>query len=1417
MKRNSGILVFLAFVLMFAQLPGIQSTYAASSGNQNVQVTKVVNPSEILEGGVTEITVNVQGTPDRNFVKPNDVILIIDRSGSMAGSYGPNNGEDKMKNAIEAAKGFIDLVDFSKHRIGIVDFSDESSIGSKALSTDAAALKQYVNGIQAGGGTGTKKAIEKARELLANHRPDAQPVIILLTDGQATQPAPDENARIKALEEAGVAKSEGIVFYTIALLLKTEDPLTSAPNLLMKEMATTAHHHHFVLGSVGLAEIYNAIVEEIGVASAYDVKVTDYVSPEFEIVPNSYTDNIPQPVVTNNTLTWSFLELKNELLTFKYKIRHKSGAAVGDLPAGDKQMKVEYKNYLGVKDEYSVVQPTVKVKHYAPIITSVVKDNGLVQGGEQVVINGENFRPNLKVHFGSTQIASVQYVSNNQLIVTAPAGVQGSVPVKVTNDDGQFATAEYRYYAIPEITSVLPAEGPIEGGTKVVINGNYFMPGAQVLFGNNLAIINKNAVKSLEVTAPAGLTPGPVSITVNNPDQTTVTKQDAFNYIQGPDIILITPNVGERAGGQQVTIEGQRFVDGAKVYFNTKLVTSSFVSSGELKVTTPSWGIAETVAVKVVNPNGQQSLIPNGYTYEDDSPVISSVSPTSGPMAGGTIITVKGSYFKSGAKVNLGEIEVPVYTFVSTSEIRFKAPSWSKPELVDLKIVNPDGKAAEAKGVFQYLAPPDPTLTSLSPTSGLVSGGTQITINGTDLPSDVKVYFDNQEVVPTSITTTKITVTSPEWATPEKVDIRIQTTSGFEAILIDAFEYLPLPKPPAPLISSISPSKGSVIGGTTVTINGSNFVNGLKLYFDQQEVSYTFVSSSSLRIKTPAWTTAESVDVIITNPDNQSAQLNDGYTYEPLPGPQLKSVSPNIGPVAGGTIVKLTGSNFKSDTTVYLANKEIQGTFVSSTELRITTPEWDKSETVDVKVVNSDGQESILTGGYTFELPPPLPEPVITGLTPNSGPQEGGTVVSIKGANFTANSILKFEDTIVAATMLSSTELRIKTPAWPSAATVEVSITNEEGKTASLSDAYTFVAPPEKPEPIVTSISPGSIEFPGSGVIVTISGQNFQNGAKVYFKDVALAATFVSASQLRIKTPAWSTAEQIDVTVENPDGKVGVLIGGFTYLAPPPPPAPVVNSISPNTGVVLKSSTVTLTGNNFVNGAKVKFGDIEISSTYISTTQLRVATPVWATPETVTVTVTNPDGQQGQLINGFSFIQDVPPVLTSLSPNTGLISGGGTVTVNGNNFKNGSKLLFGGQELAATYVSASQLRIKVPAWSNPEVIDVIVVNPDGQQSDLLVGGYVYTAPAPKPAPVVTSLSPATGSVKGGTTVTLNGKNFQSGATVEINGVVVASTYLSSTQLRFKTPASAVSGPVTIRVINPDGQISDVLVDGFTYQ
>ena len=90
-----------------------------------------------------------------------------------------------------------------------------------------------------------------------------------------------------------------------------------------------------------------------------------------------------------------------------------------------------------------------------------------------------------------------------------------------------------------------------------------------------------------------------------------------------------------------------------------------------------------------------------------------------------------------------------------------------------------------------------------------------------------------------------------------------------------------------------------------------------------------------------------------------------------------------------------------------------------------------------------------------------------------------------------------------------------------------------------------------------------------------------------------------------------------------------------------------------------------------------------------------------------------------------------------------------------------------------------------------------------------------TPPNPGPAPTVTSISPNSGSTGGGTSVTITGANFQTGATVRIGGVLASSVnVVNSTSITAVTPANS-AGAKDVVVTNLDSQ-SGTLSGGFTY-
>lgn len=1049
MRIKRSIILFLMAILTFSGFANFM--YPVSAAADYIQVSRQVTPGEITTEGEATVELTIQGTPPVSVVRPNDVILVIDKSGSMAG--------DKMTAAKDSAKGFIDLMDMGIHRVGIVDFSSRDNVKVFPITSDANAAKNYINTIQANGGTGTGYAIDAAvTELLKAPREGAQPVIVLLTDGDATEPS--GNAYQYALDRAAAAKEQGIVFYTIALLNPNDDPATSGPNQLLTKMATTSAHHHFVLGSVGLSEIYAAIVKEIGIASAYNLKVTDFVSDQFEIVPDSYLHNIPQPIVSGNEISWSFQELKNNTLKFSYKIRPKN-QQTGTFYVSTSTANVTYQDYAGANRNKLIPNQLIKVKLPAPIITSIVDSSGHPTGGNEIQINGDKFVSGARVFFNATEIQNVTYLNSQSLKVTVPAGKQGEVTVKVLNPDNQYATGKYQYIANPEVRSYSPIEGPLEGGTSVVFNGNYFLPGVSVKFGDKSAVITTQRTDYLVAKTPASEQAGPVDILISNPDGTSITIPSGFTYKEAEkpklEITAITPSTGTPTGGEAIYINGKLIDPSVKVYFGSnEAVVKSFISAERILVEAPA-GQEGIVDVKLVNPDGQEAVLSQGYTYAKPvypAPVISSITPSSGETTGGNTAYIAGTGFVKGARVFINNIEAAV-TSNSATRLAIIVPASTVEGTFDVKVINPDDK---------------------------------------------------------------------------------------EAVLTSSYTYILPPPAPAPVLTSITPDNGPTTGSTAVVLSGENFVKNAVVYFDDVEIPSTFINNKQLNILTPTWAQAAAVQVKVKNPDGQLTKENVIFNYtEPQPEPvEITVVNPNTGLSSGGNIVYLTGTNFKRGIQVFFGDTQAQlYAYTSSTRISVYAPASSSVGQVDIKVINPDNGSFTLPGSYTYTLV----QPSITGLTPASGPMTGGTHLYINGTNFDSSMNVTINGIDVPIdTFSSDTRVKVITPPSSEAGTVPVVVTLSNGESAS--STFVYEEPPKAPAPVLKSLNVTSGPAAGGNTIY-LSGANFVKGIKVYFNGVeSTKVTYTSAIRISAVVPAG--AGLVQVKVVNPDGQESNFVE-YTY------------------------------------------------------------------------------------------------------------------------------------------------------------------------------------------------------------------------------------------------------------------------------
>ncbi len=515
------------------------------------------------------------------------------------------------------------------------------------------------------------------------------------------------------------------------------------------------------------------------------------------------------------------------------------------------------------------------------------------------------------------------------------------------------------------------------------------------------------------------------------------------------------------------------------------------------------------------------------------------------------------------------------------------------------------------------------------------------------------------------------------------------------------------PSAPAPSVTGVTPNSGGASGGTAVTISGANFVAVPTVTLGGvAATNVAFSSATSITATVPAGT-AGPVEVVVTNPDGQKGSLLNGYTY--IGAPTVTGVAPNTGGVAGGTPVTITGTGFEVGATVTLGGVAATSVLVTSNTTLTATTGPHAAGSVDVVVTNPGGQAGTLANGFSYVV-----GPTVSSVAPNSATTAGGVQVTITGANFVSVPTVTIGGVPATNVAFASASSILATVPAHAAGTVDVVVTNPDGQSGTLAGGFTY-----RSAPTVVAVTPNQGPTAG-GTGITISGSGFVTGATVTLGGAAATGVSVaSATTITATTPAHA-AGSVDIVVTNPDSQAGVLSNGFTYTA-----GPSIASITPNRGPVAGGFQVTISGANFVAVPTVTFGGTPATNVAFSnSTSLLVTVPARGAG-TVDVVVTNPDNQSGTLAGGFTY--DPPPAVSSVSPNTGGLTGGDSITISGTAFVNGATVLFGSTPATGVVVNNATSITAVNPPGSAGAVDVVVTNPDGQ-SGTLSNGFTYLAP-----------------------------------------------------------------------------------------
>jgi hypothetical protein len=218
----------------------------------------------------------------------------------------------------------------------------------------------------------------------------------------------------------------------------------------------------------------------------------------------------------------------------------------------------------------------------------------------------------------------------------------------------------------------------------------------------------------------------------------------ASRTASAPRITGLSLAGGSTAGGNVVDIEGEGLASLTSVHFGGNAsVDLQPLSPYAVAAVAPAG--SGTVDVTASGAGGTSAVIESDrYTYSaplvtESSPVIESVAPSSGPVSGGTVVTIKGAHLGGAFSVEFGGTPSLQVTPMSSTEVQAVAPAPAFPVRVDVSVTTPSGTSAPtlADG-FIYGSPPPlvATAVTLSSSPNQVETGHPVALTAAVAPGD---------------------------------------------------------------------------------------------------------------------------------------------------------------------------------------------------------------------------------------------------------------------------------------------------------------------------------------------------------------------------------------------------------------------------------------------------------------------------------------------------------------------------------------------------------------------------------------------------------------------------------------------------------------------------------------------------------
>jgi hypothetical protein len=487
-------------------------------------------------------------------------------------------------------------------------------------------------------------------------------------------------------------------------------------------------------------------------------------------------------------------------------------------------------------------------------LDAIVPSVGPSSGGTVVSMSGSSLIPSS----GSilcrleSKIVMASLASPYTLVfVTSEFSAGSIIPVEVSMNGVDFENTflSFMFVNPVTVTSVTPNVST-SGRPSVLVNGNDFVR-TQMLkcsFGSG---IQSDAVfvssSALECALPPNL----------NGDYCVAVSLNAYQYSEScarilvvplPSIFSVFPSVASPRGESVVFLNGSGFVttsySSSFCRFNSILSPATVYSSFSCSCVVPP-GLFGSVRLDF-SVNGLDYANSDVFIAILDDSIVFSVMPSSGPVAGGTFVTVTGMNFAaSNATCRFGGTTVVAIEATPTTYICESPPS--EPSTIDVDVGTSGQSFTQNSVKFNYLVVP--SISSLYPSVVPSASGSFVTVYGSSFaPSQMVCKIGAYDSFPVSyFVSSTILIFETILMLPGTYSVAVSYNGA------DFTPSISLVVSEDVNATRCHPSIASVRGGTSVSVIGNNFLvfTRLMCVFGDVLVSSTWINSSAILCKTP--------------------------------------------------------------------------------------------------------------------------------------------------------------------------------------------------------------------------------------------------------------------------------------------------------------------------------------------------------------------------------------------------------------------------------------------------------------------------------------------------------------------------------------------------------------------------------------